>query len=191
MAKRKKSQRVYKIGMLVLLALIVLGFTIPGFIDPTGEDQQVNVEPRLCQSDADCYLLCDDVPEQVLCSQNMCVRNSCQEYDLYPYNLDAIQFSLAVFIDSDQIDITKNMNDQDSFITFDGTTVSVFSAGISLGHILEKVDVAFDSECIFVNSENYCRSNDAEVSLFVNNEPSFEFASYVPENGDVVRVVYE
>ena len=84
MAKRKKSQRVYKIGMLVLLALIVLGFTIPGFIDPTGEDQQVNVEPRLCQSDADCYLLCDDVPEQVLCSQNMCVRNSCQEYDLYP-----------------------------------------------------------------------------------------------------------
>ncbi|PIN76745.1 hypothetical protein COV17_01165 [Candidatus Woesearchaeota archaeon CG10_big_fil_rev_8_21_14_0_10_36_11] len=191
MAKRKNSQRVYKVGMLILLALIIIGFTIPGFINTEEDVQSINVEPRLCQSDTDCYLTCDDVPVRVLCSQNMCVRNVCGEYDLYPYITNAIQFSLSVIINSEQVDFSQNTNNKDNFVTFDGPTVSVFSSGISLDHVLEKVNVALNAECIFIRGETLCRDADTELSLFVNDELSYDYAQYVPEDGDVVRIVYK
>ena len=70
----KKDKKLFsKILLILFLLMIVLGFTLPGFLEFDEETQYI--EPRICQNDADCYLMCEDIPVEVLCSQNLCQKN--------------------------------------------------------------------------------------------------------------------
>ena len=66
MAKDKKLFS--KILLIFLMIMIAAGFTIP-MLD--FEDKVYAVEPRVCQQDSDCYLVCGDTPLKVFCSQNI------------------------------------------------------------------------------------------------------------------------
>jgi len=169
---RKKRDKLFsKILLLFLTVMIVLGFTIPGFIDQ-GPEQFV--EPRVCQTDAECYLMCDDVPITVICSQNLCQQNSCEEGNYYPFKAEALTFGLVVEKDGEEIELVGN--EKDIFVKFSGSSVSLYSSGLSLGHVLEKLDLKIDSNL---------------GNVFVNDEQNYAYSEYVPEEGDQVRIVYE
>ena len=188
--RKKKNQRVRQIGILVFLFLIALGFMVPGFIDPT-EGEESYSEPRLCQSDADCYLLCDDKPIASLCSQNLCMQNSCEEKSYYEYNLNnPISFSLSIEIDSEIISFVNRTNVNDIFITFNNDQVKLFSSGLTIKHVVNKLGFFLDGQCIQIDFVHYCNNDEKELRILVNGELSGAFENYIPKQGDKVRIEY-
>ena len=83
--KQKSKSLIRKTIVIVFMALIVLGFTVPGFLHSNDENNNYAVEPRLCKTDAECYLTCDDLPVKVLCAENICQQNSCEEYAIFEF----------------------------------------------------------------------------------------------------------
>jgi hypothetical protein len=193
MLRKKKNQRAKQIGMIVFLVLIALGFMVPGFIDPT--DEESISEPRLCQNDAECYLLCDEVPIASLCSQNMCMQNSCEEKALYEYDLEnPLDFFLSIEVNNKAISFLNRTNNNDIFVTFnnnkDGSEVKLFSSGLALRHILDKAGFYINEQCLQVDSINYCNDEDNELKIIVNGETSGAFENFIPKAGDKVKIEY-
>lgn len=168
---RKKKEKLFsKIVVIVFLVMIAIGFMVPGSIN-SDDDSPGYVEPRICQVDADCYLICEDVPVKVLCSQNLCIQNSCSEGNYYPFNSNPLTFELVV--EKDDFDLIGK--DEDLFVKFSNGVVRLYSSGLSLGHVLEKVGLSIDSSL---------------ADVFVNGEKNYAYSEFVPEEGDVVKVVY-
>ncbi|MBT3814733.1 hypothetical protein HOE37_00125 [Candidatus Woesearchaeota archaeon] len=171
---RKKKEKLFsKIIIVLFLIMIAVGFMIPGSID-SNNDSQGYVEPRICQVDVDCYLICEDKPVKVLCSQNLCVQNTCEEGNYYSFNDNPLSFELVVEGNGTSLDLIGK--DEDLFVKFSGNQVSLYSSGLSLGHVLEKVGMKIDSEFSMV---------------YVNNEQNYAYSEFVPKEGDSVKIVYE
>ena len=77
----------------------------------------------------------------------------------------------------DMIDLAVQplLNEKDIFVKLSGSSVSLFSSGLSLGQVLEKVGLKIDSDL---------------GSVFVNGEQNYAYSEFVPEDGDKVRIVY-
>jgi hypothetical protein len=151
-----KSQKLKQAVVLTLMFLIALGFMVPGFINAplSNEDSGTYVEPRLCQTDADCYLTCDNVPLKVLCSQNLCFQNSCKEYSPYPFVENAVSFSLDVQADKTNVNLVTQPNNL--FVTSESNTVKVHTYGLPLGVVLDRVGVSFINNCANIGTNSYC-----------------------------------
>ncbi len=168
--------------MIIFLVLLVLGFVIPGVINYNPADAEV-VEPRLCSSDADCYLFCDDVPAQVLCSQNLCARNSCEETDYYEYNAVPITFTLLI----ENVTPGDRSNSRDLFVKFDGEKVQLFSSKLLLYQILEKAGMMYDSDCLIFDKKQFCGE---KLNMQLNGNNSTAYRNYAPRDEDLVNITY-
>ncbi|HLD79469.1 MAG TPA: hypothetical protein VJA18_02820 [Candidatus Nanoarchaeia archaeon] len=178
-----KTEKLFsKVMIVVFLVLLVLGFVIPGVINYDANDD-TTVEPRLCSSDADCYLLCDDQPVSVLCSQNLCLQNSCDEGSYYPYGTEPITFTLRI----QNVSLQELSNGQDLFVKFKGQMVEVYTSRLILYQILEKVDIILDNQCLFFNGKQYC---DEKLRMTVNGENSTQFGGYMPQEEDIIEIEY-
>jgi len=180
-----------KIGMIILLILIVLGFTVPSFID-SGDNNIVNTEQRLCQTDSDCYLLCNDTPIEVLCTNNLCQQNDCKEQAYYPYE-NTLTFNLNIQVENEEMDLLNRSNSRDLFIKFNGENgniVRVFSSGLSLNQVLEKLNLAIDSECLITENEQYCTLAEKKLVVNLNEEQIYNYDNYVPKEGDKLEIIY-
>ncbi len=170
--------------MLAFLVMLVIGFTVPLFqLDNQNPASTNTAEPRLCQSDADCYLLCEQQPVAVLCSENLCIRNGCEEYSLYPYSENPITFQLKVLLRGEERELQK-VQQGDLFVEFGdaagkdglaaggggevpdaggaesaggtgGSKVRMFSR-LPLGRLLEKAGIRLAGQCLFLQGISYC-----------------------------------
>ena len=181
-----------KIGMLLFLAMIVLGFTVPLFnLGGTSPGQQQHAaEPRLCQNDADCYLTCADTPLEVVCFQNLCQQNSCAEAAQYPYTTTPLTFQLHVNVNESITPLSARSNPKDLFVKFTDNAVQVFSREFSLHLILHKAAIQFTPQCLILDSRTYCEDEKNSLLLNVNGQESYLFGDYIPKEGDVVEISY-
>lgn len=178
-----KTEKMFgKAVIIIFLVLLVLGFVIPGVINYNTSDAAA-VEPRLCSSDADCYLFCDDLPAPVLCSQNMCARNSCDEASYYEYNAVPITFTLHL----ENVTLEDRGNDRDLFVKFEDGEVQLFSSRLILYQILEKAGIIFDSECLTLDGKQFCGE---KLKLKLNGKNSTLYRNYAPKEGDLVEIIY-
>jgi len=185
--RKKRKKQFSKILVLAILILVAVGFMLPGFLPDS--QPQIYVEPRLCQNDADCYLLCEDKPVEALCSQNLCVMNACEEGNFYSYE-NPYSFTLAVNLSREKLNLAELADTKDLFVKFSENQVSLFSSGLSLAHIFEKVNINFEYSCILVNTTQYCPQDDSGLQMFVNGERSYQYENYVPEAGDIIQLNY-
>lgn len=58
---------------------------------------------------------------------------------------------------------------------------------MTVGYFFQVWNRTFTEDCIL----DKCSSGEKVVKMFVNGGPSFDFASYVPRDGDLVEIVYE
>jgi hypothetical protein len=190
--KKKINQRIKQGLLLIFLAMIVLGFTVPGFIGSNQGDSSFEpAEARLCQSDSDCYLDCNDNPLAILCSQNLCLQNSCEEGSLYALHSANKEFNFEIVVNGEKLELLSRINIQDFFITFnDNGNVDLSSSGLALRHVLDKVKVQYDGNCISFDNVQYCSNVDAELNLIVNGEKSLAGPHFIPSDGDIVKIVY-
>lgn len=183
-----KTKRAYRIGMIIFLVLVVLGFVVPGmfYSDPSSTPQ---VEPRVCQNDGECYLMCNEEPLKVLCSQNLCQQNSCTEITSYPFN-ESISFQLQIKVNDSNLNLNNRSLPGNMFVTFDSDKVNIFSPHILLSQVLEKFHITMSSDCLVFDGNNYCRDENHNLTLKVNGEQSYSYQAYLPENGDKAEIVY-
>ena len=171
------------------MILVALGFMVPGFIDPVSEESGTAVEPRLCKSDTDCYLNCEGTPIASLCSRNLCLVNSCSEYNLFEYDKDPLSFTLTITLDGNKSMLSDKINPQDFFVKTSGDKVQVFTSGMHLGNILDKMGIQLTDSCLYLDGSQYCRNNEKDLLITVNKEDSF--SQVVPEEGNKISIIYE
>ena len=197
MGKNKDTWK--KAGVLIFLGLIVLGFTVPGFINPTEDNNFVSEEPHLCKNDAECYLTCDDLPVKVICLENLCQQNSCEEYNPFPFGEGGLDFELSIDIEGKEIELENRKNAIDIFVDFEkkGVNYKVIqqTSRLPLSSILEKANLKLVDRCLVVDSSIYCESdeniNSSKSALYVNGEPVDLFERYIPKQGDIIEMSFE
>src|SRR3989344_2378341 len=124
-----------KVLIIVFLVMLVLGFVVPGILNNSSDSAAI--DPRMCNTDADCYLFCDDQPVNVLCLQNLCLVNSCEEKSYYGYDQNPVSFTVSI----ENVTLDKRSNEMDIFIKFDGNKVQSFNSKLPLYYILEKTNI--------------------------------------------------
>lgn len=190
-----------KIGTYILLGLMIIGFSVPGFIEFGDESQNKLAEPKLCQNDAECYLICSDIPKEVMCTNNLCQQNSCEEQAVFDYNASKpLVFRMNIFVDGKKIDLTNRSTSKNIFVRFSedkqfsagefADKVSLYSSGLNLGHVLEKVNMKIDTQCLTIDEEKYCQDEKQELNISVNGSETFDYGYYVPKENDVIAVSY-
>ncbi len=170
--KKKKKEQLIKTITVIFLLLVTLGFMVPGFMD-LGNDHQQYAEPRICQSDADCYLMCGEdnsQPVEVFCSENLCQQNFCDEYAVFPFQPEPLTFTLEIA----DLNLVELSNAQDIFVKFSNNQVQVFTPDLSLDYILEKLNYDFS----------------VPMELNVNGESSDYYNSYIPAEDDLVKISF-
>ena len=179
-----------KIVVITLLVLMVLGFSVPLFNLGGGKstDPTKKAEPRVCQTDSDCYLVCNDKPLNILCSQNLCLQNSCDEYSLYPFQETPLKFKLNVELAGQKMDLPARMDSKDLMVKFDAGEVRVFSWGLPLNFILEKVDLSLNEQCLKVDGTEYCSKE--KLKFMLNGNETLPNPSYYPKEGDTIKIKY-
>ena len=177
-----------KIFMIGFLVMVVVGFTVPIVLNNITPEDNSYVEPRVCQTDTDCGLMCEEKPVAVLCGQNLCQQNACTQQSYYPFAEKPLMFSLKVRVENQSIDVASRANTQNFFVTFDKENVKVYTAGLTVAQILEKAKVKMNSQCLVVD-EMYCTDEEKEWKMRVNGEESVLF-EYTPQEGDKIELVY-
>jgi len=168
--KQQRKQLLSKILLLALTIMIVIGFTLPTFLNNEPQTQQA--ERRICQTDSDCYLMCGEEqnqPVSVICTENLCQQNSCEEWTPYPYQAEPVAFELKI----ENLNLKNSSQAKDLFVKFEGSQVKVFTAGLSLERILEKLDYTFVGE---------------QLELNINGDTSSYYGGYVPQQGDKIEI---
>ncbi len=177
-----KTEKLFsKIVMIIFLVMLVLGFVIPAVLNNSSSDSVV--EPRMCTTDADCYLFCEDQPVNVLCLQNLCLVNSCEEKSYYEYNQNPVSFTINI----QNITLEERSNGRNIFVTFSGNKVQSFSQKLPLYYLLEKADIILDTQCLTFDKKQYCSS---DLLMKVNGTASTAFGNYIPKEGDVIELSY-
>jgi hypothetical protein len=166
MVKKKERKLFSKIIVILFLLMIAIGFTIPMF---NNDDLVEYAEQQPCKTDADCYLMCDS-PVEVLCSRNLCQQNSCGETANYAYESIPVSFQLEV---EGKEDFSLEFDPGDIYVTFSDGLVKLHNSMLTLRVVLEKLEL-----------------KQTEFELFVNGEQSYQGSDYLPQEGDMVRVVY-
>ena len=189
----KKIDKLFsKVFMILFLVMLVLGFTIPGFINSGNnvDNSQISgVEPRLCTTDSDSYLMCDDKPTASLCFKNLCQQNDCNEYSLYPYQNSPLTFDLKVEVNGEKINLQESYDSKNFYVFFNGDIVSTFS-NLNLQQILEKSRVILSDTCLIISQTSYCNDADNKIKVIVNNNQTLAGSFYKPKEGDMIEVGY-
>lgn len=176
--------------MIAFLVMIVLGFSVPLFNLGGNTDQSTQqIQPRLCQHDAECYLTCGDAPVEVLCQQNLCVQNSCTEFNPFPYRQQAEEIALSVIINGAPLSL-QNRHAQDLFVRFEGGMAKLYAQGLSLADLVEKAGIIFAEQCLTIEGTKYCTDADSTLEVLVNGEKTYLFGRYVPKEGNEIKIVY-
>ncbi len=179
----KKREKLFsKIVMIIFLVMIVIGFTVPSFLNNAPPVETPQAEERLCQTDSDCYLDCGN-PTAVLCYQNICQRNSCEEIEYYGFSTEPLSFTLQVQAGNQTLHLPSRQKEQDFFVAF-GEEVSVFSPDLSLRHILDKAGITIAPPCLLVDQQEYCQ----ELSMVVNGNETLAYGNYRPSAGDSIMI---
>ncbi len=189
--KQKNKDTIRKTVLIVFLAMVVLGFTVPGFLFSNQDTSTPIVEPRLCQSDADCYLTCDDLPTKVLCAENLCQQNACDEYAQFPFTEPALTFDLTLSVNGSKIPLASRLNPSNYFTKMDGDKISLSTPYLPLKNILERHLVGMNEECLLVDSITYCSNGETNLTILVNGEVENSKQFYAPQEGDKIEISYE
>jgi len=185
---KKKKINFYKLAVYVVLIMAAIGFTLPGFLE--FGDQQQPTEPRICQSDSECYLDCEE-PLPVLCYHNLCQQNSCLEQTEYPYQNQAqLTAQLDITIVGEKLPLPERSVESNFFVTFTSNSFTSFSSELYLNHVLDKLNIKLDQSCLIIDQISYCRDNQHSLQLIIDGEESYSYESYQPQDKDKISIIY-
>jgi hypothetical protein len=132
--------------------------------------------------------MCDEKPVAVLCGQNLCQQNACTQQSYYPFADKPLIFTLKVMVGNQTVNLTSRVNKNNFFVMFEKESVKVYTNGLTIGQILEKVNMKINTQCVVID-ESYCAKEEKKWVMRVNGEESSLF-EYTPQEGDKMELVY-
>ena len=178
---KKTGKLLSKVVIIVFLVMLILGFVVPGILNRPSDSSVT--EQRMCNTDADCYLFCEDQPVNILCLQNLCLVNSCEEKNYYNYNQNPISFTVNI----QNITLEERSSKTDIFVKLTGNKVQAFTSKLPLYYALEKAAIILDTQCLTFDKRQYCSS---DLHMTVNGNQSTAFGNYIPQEGDIIQIEY-
>ena len=188
----KKKQTFRKVLMYVILIMIAVGFTIPGFLE-LGNEQEQAATKRICRSDADCYLVCNEKPQAALCYQNLCQQNSCKEIAYYPFQKAKNQVKFAVSIDGKKMNLKERFDElqlKNFFVQFQEASFVSLAPSLDLNMVLEKLNSKIVDKCLTWGNQTYCEGDNKTLKMWVNGNTSYSYGNYVFQNNDKIDLDY-
>lgn len=177
--------------LFIFLILMAIGFTVPGFLD--FGDSSSPSPARPCQSDADCYLMCDEVPLAVLCYQNLCQQNACTETSAFPYESSPKTAGLEIVINGTKLNLkeqAEKLNLNNFFVKFQEDSFAFFSSSLTLNQVLDKLRMKLTSSCLAREEALYCRDDKSELEIFINQNQSYSYGEYNIQPNDQIKITY-
>lgn len=185
MRRKKEKSSFYKIIVYLLLILIAIGFTVPTFFD---SDEEENVQKRICRYDSDCYLTCENTPSAVMCYNNFCQRDSCNQKSIFPYLAHNIKAELKIKIAGEKVNLTYLVNPNNFFIQFKEDSFTLFAPNLTINHVLDKLGMKLISNCLQTKEKTYCSDNNNQLIFKVNNQTAY--SEQIVKEGDKIIINY-
>ena len=101
---------------------------------------------------------------------------------------------IKVYLNGKSIDFSqKKYQLTTNYIHFEdgiGDVMHIHASGITVGHMLRGVGMAFTNECLKINEENYCNDDKNSLKFYVNGKPNILFDNYAVQDLDKLLVSY-
>lgn len=193
--KKDKYLKVKQYGMVFLLIAITLGFLVPGFLQGDGSEAIVNpADIKICYSDTDCYLTCDDGLKSVMCYRNICEIDSCEYAPLNEFNPIGEEFTLSITVLGEEINLPEyfaTFGQGTFFMSMTDEAMQLFTPRLPLGYIFEKVGIVLQDSCISINGTQNCEDETHVITSTLNGEERSASNDLLISKGDVLTIVYE
>ncbi len=193
------QEKTKQILVLILVVSIVIGFVVPGIVLNGGNGQQEEFkepvkEEKLCQSEQDCWLVCEGKPKAVPCVKNLCEITKCEEASVFG-DIGEVQNKaiLKVMINGKEKELPINTTQKSSFVSFgEKGTVATHAKNVHLSYVFEMLGMLFTKDCLVTETkESFCTGDGKELKLFVNGIQNYFFDGHVVEKGEEILVKYE
>ncbi len=193
------QEKTKQILVLILVISIVVGFVVPGIVLNSGNGQQeVFKEPvkeeKLCQSEQDCWLVCEGKPKAAPCVKNLCEITKCEEASVFGEAGEvANKAKLKVMINGKEKELPINTAQKSSFVSFsEKGTVATYAKNTHLGYVFEMLGMQFNKDCLMTETkESFCTGDGKELKLFVNGVQNYFYDGHVVENGEEILIEYK
>ena len=111
-----------------------------------------------------------------------------------PLHSAHLHADVKVYINGRTIDFSqKKYQLAAGFIHFEdgiGDVIHTHATGIALGHLFKSLGGDFNNNCIVLDSQGNCNSDDKTLKFYVNGQKSNEFGSRVIKNLDKYLISY-
>lgn len=186
-----------KVAVIVFLVFLILGFVVPGIFfvirdeEPSSSSQPATL--RLCNADADCALTCGEQALPVLCYRNTCQQARCEDVSpVGSYGSAENKVTLRLEVGNQTIAVTDRFREtsNQSYVTLgaDDRFITHASA-FTLAHLLDKLRVGLNTDCLFLDGKAYCRDK-GNLTLLINGQVNAPYAGYVVQDGDDLLIKY-
>ena len=191
--RKKKTWKEYSV--IFLMVAITLGFMLPGalYFGSDQQDQSNNNDPKtkVCSSDTDCYLTCDNELKSVMCYQNLCEIDSCEQYQIHKFLIGGLNINLEVIVNEELVNLEDRQSVGNFFVSVsEKNNINLFSEELQLNHVLEKLDIYFKGGCLVVDSELYCNNEENKLMMIVNGEKNYAYENYFLVTNDDIIISY-
>ncbi|MEK6983108.1 MAG: hypothetical protein AABX33_00915 [Nanoarchaeota archaeon] len=101
---------------------------------------------------------------------------------------------VKVYINGNVVDFSqKKYQLKNSFIHFEegiGDVIHTHASGLTIGHMLKSVGIDFNSNCVTLDSKNYCNDKENRLKFYLNGQPNNEFDNRVIRDLDKYLISY-
>lgn len=190
------QEKTKQILVLMLLVSIVIGFVVPGIV-LRGSDEEFKTpvkEEKLCQSEQDCWLVCEGKPKAAPCVKNLCEITKCEEASVLGEAGEVTNTAkLKVMINDQERELPVNNTRKSSFVSFgEKGAVITRAKNVHLGYVFEMLGMQFNKNCLVTETkESFCSGGGKELKLFVKGIQNYFFDGHVVENGEEILIEYK
>ena len=92
--------------------------------------------------------------------------------------------------EKEKVDLINQSSSDNFFVKYNKDQIQLFSTGLNLNQVLEKINARLNGQCLYLNKENYCTNEKNKLVILANGNETYASGEFLPLEGDKIRIVY-